>query len=132
MHVYIRYLLTIIYLPYSCRGFFNAYLTTREFVHETIRKELSEELGDILVTGHSLGGALASLCAYDLQIHTLAIINKELKMVGRGLGRRRFRELHLSLYSYGSPKVGNETFVTLYNQTVPDTFRYEVVTYNSN
>ena len=39
------------------------------------------------MTGHSLGGALASLCAYDLQIHTIAPINQEMKLVGKGLGR---------------------------------------------
>ena len=98
-------------------------MTTREFIHATIRKELSEELGDVLVTGHSLGGALASLCAYDLQIHTLIPVNNELETIGRGLGRRRNRQLHLSLYTYGSPKVGNQTFVKLYNKIVPDTFR---------
>ena len=100
-------------------------MTTREFIHSKIRKELSEELGDVLVTGHSLGGALASLCAYDLQIHTLIPINKELETIGTGLGRnrKRIRQLHLSLYSYGSPKVGNNNFVNLYNDTVPDTFR---------
>ena len=109
----------------SYRGFLKAYMTTREFIHSTIRKELSEELGDVLVTGHSLGGALASLCAYDLQIHTLIPINKELETIGTGLGRnrKRIRQLHLSLYSYGSPKVGNNNFVNLYNDTVPDTFR---------
>ena len=100
-------------------------MTTREFVHETIRKELSGELGDVLVTGHSLGGALASLCAYDLQIHTITQMNQELKIACEGLGRsrKRVRQLHLSLYSFGSPKVGNSNFVNMYNETVPDTFR---------
>ena len=99
-------------------------MTTREFIHSTIRKELSEELGDVLVTGHSLGGALASLCAYDLQIHTLLPINNELETIGRKLGRRRRqRSLHLSLYTYGSPKVGNQLFANMFSETILDVFR---------
>ena len=102
-------------------------MTTREFIHSTIRKELSEELGDVLVTGHSLGGALASLCAYDLQIHTLNRVNKALETTvdtSGALGQSQdVRQVHLSLYTYGSPKVGNQTFVNMFNETVPDTFR---------
>ena len=102
-------------------------MTTREFVHSTIRKELSEELGDVLVTGHSLGGALASLCAYDLQIHTLNHVNIELYDVSRDMGRKRQRQVHLSLYTFGSPKVGNQTFVNLFNETVHDAFRFLLI-----
>ena len=99
-------------------------MTTREFIHSTIRKELSEELGDVLVTGHSLGGALASLCAYDLQIHTLLPINNELETIGRMVScKNRHHSLHLSLYTYGSPKIGNESYVEMFNETVHDAFR---------
>jgi predicted lipase len=50
-----------------------------------------------LVTGHSLGAALALLCAADL---------KRSGVVGSGI----------KLYDYGSPRVGNRAFANyMYN-----------------
>ena len=107
-------------------------MTAREFVHTTLRNELCRELGDVVVTGHSLGGALGALCAFDIQYHTISSINNELNAIHikSKLNKKELKstlhfpsKLHLSLYSYGSPKVGNNNFVNLYNDTVPDTFR---------
>ena len=112
-----------------CRGFSEAYMTAREFVHTTIRQELSKELGDVLVTGHSLGGALGGLCALDLQIHTLASINIELEKIHDQSKSKHIhdgnlpRKLHRSMYSYGSPKIGNKVFIQMYDKLVPDSFR---------
>ena len=110
----------------------------REFIHTTIRNELSKELGDVVVTGHSLGGALAALCAMDIEMHTLGPINIELQAIkNKNTINQRVHttlpsSLHLSLYSYGSPKVGNASWVELYNKAVPDTFRrvYYFIIYN--
>ena len=108
-------------------------MTAREFVHTTLRNELCKELGDVVVTGHSLGGALGALCAFDIQYHTISSINNELNAIHikSKLNKKELKstlhfpsKLHLSLYSYGSPKVGNATWVELYNKAVPDTFRY--------
>ena len=55
-----------------------AYSAVREFIHLTIRKELSQEPADIRCSGHSLGGALAVLCSIDLAIHTLPAVNKKI------------------------------------------------------
>ena len=52
----------------------------------------------IMVTGHSLGGALAQLAALDLTIHD------------------RFAPLSPILYTFGSPRIGNNNF-QLYMQT---------------
>ncbi len=52
--------------------------------------------------GHSLGGALAILAAYDIQ---------------QAFG---FRNLHV--YTYGAPRVGNHRFAREYNDTVPNTW----------
>lgn len=49
----------------------------------------------VLVTGHSLGGALATVCAYDLA-----------RRPWHGAGPRP----RLTMYSYGSPRVGNRRF----------------------
>jgi len=58
----------------------------------------------IYVTGHSLGGALATLCAAELAAS----------------GRRGIR---VSMVNFGSPRVGNAAFVEAYNSLVPDSIR---------
>ena len=104
--------------------------TAREFVHTTLRNELEKELGDVMVTGHSLGGALAAVCALDIQNHTLSSINLELQTIhlkdqlhNSSAHAHMPRTLHISLYSYGAPKVGNRKFVQLYDAELPDSFR---------
>jgi hypothetical protein len=61
----------------------------------------------VYVTGHSLGGALATLMS--------ALLAQSVAS-----GRRK---LQLTMYNYGSPRVGNGAFVQEYNQLVPDSFR---------
>ena len=50
-----------------------------------------------VVTGHSLGGALANLCASEL--------------------KKLDADANISLYSYGSPRVGNQAFASHTNET---------------
>jgi hypothetical protein len=134
-------------------GFWNAYLTLRKDVHAAVRKYLRE--GDrLLITGHSLGGALATFAALDLSLHTVRPLNEF-------FGRRRARRLRrlsaenysssnlgdsnlntdsnrvssgsvlsppisVTMYNYGSPRVGSRKFAELYNRVVPDSFRIVV------
>jgi len=58
----------------------------------------------ILITGHSLGGALATLAAYDLTV--------ELQELG----------LQVQCITFGAPRVGNSIFVADYNRHVPNTW----------
>jgi len=62
----------------------------------------------IWVTGHSLGGALATLCALELAASVEA-------------GKRR--GLDVCMVNFGSPRVGNAAFVELYNSLVPHSCR---------
>lgn len=62
----------------------------------------------IYVTGHSLGGALASLCAYTLRRMLLLI---------------RYPEPDLVVYTFGQPRIGNSVFKQYYNRAIPCTFR---------
>ena len=55
-------------------------------------------------TGHSLGGALATLCALDVQYN--------------------FPDKQVSCYTFGSPKVGNSYFKDSFNKRVPQTYRF--------
>ncbi|KAL6766612.1 hypothetical protein ACKKBG_A36695 [Auxenochlorella protothecoides x Auxenochlorella symbiontica] len=59
----------------------------------------------VYVTGHSLGGALATLCAYDIA-------------VCEGLSG----SVDVSCYTFGAPRTGNHVFAELYTRAVPDTW----------
>jgi len=82
-------------------GFINAYKSVRETVLAEAKKTPHKR---IICTGHSLGGALATLCALDIQYN---LPDKE-----------------VSCYTYGSPKVGNGDFIASYNRRVPKTYRF--------
>lgn len=58
---------------------------------------------EILLTGHSLGGALASLCAHDLS--------------------SRYAGLSLSMYNFGTPRIGNSAFARAYEESNGDSYR---------
>ena len=60
-----------------------------------------------LHTGHSLGGALATLAAYD--------IRKQLQASSK-------QDVEVMCYSFGAPRTGNHAFATDYNRVVPDTW----------
>ena len=58
--------------------------------------------------GHSLGGALATLAAYDIQ--------QELTNHGQQ------QQVEVVCYSFGAPRTGNHAFARDYNHMVPDTW----------
>jgi predicted lipase len=60
-------------------------------------------LASLVVCGHSLGGAMATLLALDLTVNTDFGVP--------------------TVYTYASPRVGDSAFVNLYNRRVPDTLR---------
>lgn len=135
---------------YGCKvhaGFWEAFTSIREEMHKVIREELVREPADILVTGHSLGGALATLCALDLSIHTVPKMNEYLSTTDAKVRRERHgisnghngarktsnqqfilspKVLNVTMYNYGSPRVGNHSFQKEYDKWVPDSFRIVV------
>ena len=84
-------------------GFLNAYRPVRKRILKSIKKLAKKDRKRIYVTGHSLGGALATLCAADI---------------------RRSVRLQTTMYNFGAPRVGNRRFAKLYDKLVPDTFRF--------
>lgn len=92
------------YVPNSGR-------TDRGFnkVYNSIREDLIYHLKQLspnkvlYITGHSLGGAVATLAALDLAVNT------------------SFTEPHV--YTYASPRVGNRDFVESYNGIVKNSVR---------
>ncbi|KAK4784224.1 hypothetical protein SAY86_018592 [Trapa natans] len=87
-------------------GFYSAYhnTTIRPCVLNGI-KRAQEIYGDlnIMVTGHSMGGAMASFCGLDLTV------NHEAKSV--------------QVVTFGQPRIGNTVFASYYSQLVPNTIR---------
>ena len=81
-------------------GFLSAYLSVRTAILALL-KTLTSSRGDgpwtFYVTGHSLGGALATIFAYECA---------ELKMG------------EVVVYTYGSPRVGNAAFVESFHRLV--------------
>ena len=83
------------------RGFVDAYLSVREQIHNYFK---SHAALSVTVTGHSLGGALATLCAVDIQYN--------------------FSNFKIDIYTFGSPRVGNSGFRESFNRRVPDSYRF--------
>lgn len=85
------------------QGFANAYTTSvRKKIHDYLR---SHTAANVTVTGHSLGGALATLCAVDIQYNFS-------------------NQVKIELYTFGAPRVGNEGFRESFNRRVPNSYRF--------
>ncbi|KAM3356788.1 hypothetical protein P3S68_023502 [Capsicum galapagoense] len=96
-------------------GFLSAYDSVRIRLISLIKKAIDYRDDDldlpnkwhVYVTGHSLGGALATLLALELSSSQLA---------KRGAMR-------VTMYNFGSPRVGNKKFAEVYNEKVKDSWR---------
>ena len=85
-------------------GFFRLYQEVAKQVVasiQEIRKEHAEAI--ILVTGHSMGGAVALICAFELSV--LLALNVQ------------------AVYTFGQPRVGNFAFAELMRKNVPNLYR---------
>jgi len=81
------------------QGFYNSYASVGGYVRTDVQKLLSlYRDAKLIITGYSLGAALAVLAAADL--HTV------------------FGHID-QLYTFGGPRVGNEQFATLITGVSP-------------
>ena len=95
------------------RGFKLAYYKVRQQVFDAIKSIKPQH---VYVTGHSLGRALATLAALDIA----------LRATGK-LGKRIFPSIRqVTMYNFGSPRVGNTVFAAFYRSVVPDSYRLVV------
>ncbi|WCJ24161.1 triglyceride lipase triglyceride lipase [Euphorbia peplus] len=96
-------------------GFLSAYDSVRTRIISIIKQSIGyNDNGEeppvkwrVYVTGHSLGGALATLLALELS-------SSQLSKCGA---------ISVTMYNFGSPRVGNRKFAEVYNQKVKDTWR---------
>jgi len=121
-------------------GFWEAYLTVRIFIHTVLRQELVTNPAHIFCTGHSLGGALATLASLDLALHTIPRVNAYLRSKGLQMTDERghegdiprnhetdpIKKIKICMYNFGSPRVGNIHFAKELNDLVPNSFRVVV------
>ncbi|GAA0139597.1 hydrolase [Lithospermum erythrorhizon] len=88
------------------QGFYTAYhnTTLRPAILSAIQR-VKELYGDIqvMVTGHSMGGAMAAFCGLDLTVN-LGIPN-------------------IQVTTLGQPRIGNAAFASCYSRLVPNTIR---------
>ena len=91
------------------RGFMAAYLGVREAIHHYVNNSSATQYR---IVGHSLGGALAKLCAVDLQYNFAS-----------NTGILADSNIHVEAYTFGAPRAGNKAFVASYNARVPKTWR---------
>lgn len=93
------------------RGFTDIYSSARDGIVSALSS--CSQGKSLYITGHSLGGALATLCALDIAANT--------------------SHSSPNLYTYGSPRVGDPDFVSIFKQHVRRSYRYanlfDVVTY---
>ena len=114
-------------------GFWDAYMTVRDFIHTTLRQELAQRPAHVMCTGHSLGGALATLACLDVSLYTIPRVNRHLNhlrennmrgapdengarmSMGSMRGSRsasssnaKIRNyVRCTLYTFGSPRIGH-------------------------
>ncbi len=108
------------------RGFYAAFRSIQPALLQVISDLLQCEKHwtrewSILVTGHSLGGALATLLSFEL-----ARIQKDLVVTGEDSSKDSKNALKcasITCYTFGAPRVGNKAFSTLSNKLLSNHYR---------
>ncbi|XP_077226967.1 putative triglyceride lipase isoform X2 [Tasmannia lanceolata] len=96
-------------------GFLSAYDSVRNRIMSLIKVSIgfvedhveTMTKWHVYVTGHSLGGALATLLALELCSSQMA----------------KCGAISITMYNFGSPRVGNKRFAEVYNEKVKDSWR---------
>jgi len=88
-------------------GFYEQYTSISQQIMNHIKE--NSKLTTIYCTGHSLGGALATIASIDIKL--------------------QFKHLHVKCYTFGAPRVGNNSFKKLFNNNVDYSAR---VVYNND
>ncbi|CAN8072398.1 unnamed protein product [Agarophyton chilense] len=90
------------------RGFAEAYLSVANEVMLGIKELYSSDRRPVFLTGHSLGGALATICALDCALKYQLGTND------------------IYVATFGSPRVGNSAFRKVYDELLPASWRVSI------
>lgn len=90
------------------KGFAVAYAAIAYPLLAVVRRLQMKKRRPVYLTGHSLGGALATVCSLDLYL-TQRLLSKE-----------------IFVSTFGAPRVGNRHFSSIYNECVPIHWRIVV------
>lgn len=91
--------------PKVHHGFIRQFRTIDKNINAIVGRMISENGIDTLhVTGHSLGGALASIAAVAL--------------------KHEFPALNIHCYTFGSPRPGDNTFAKMFDDDVDSSYRF--------
>ena len=93
----------LFFKPKVHMGFFKGYESVKPDIVNTINA--NPDIENLIVTGHSMGAALAVYCAFDM--------------------KREFntRNLSISLYTFGCPEVGNGSFIKRFKKKMTTSYR---------
>ncbi|HEU0299350.1 MAG TPA: lipase family protein, partial [Longimicrobium sp.] len=92
------------------RNFLGVYIDIQVNVRDTVSRLLAQHgsaITEVYVTGHSLGGALAAICALDLQLYLPSTYTARPRLL-----------------TFGAPFTGNDDFAALLAQQVPTDQRF--------
>jgi len=73
-------------------------------IHRLTVQNVDSRIQAIIITGHSLGAAIATLAAPDIH---------------RFLEENQLPHRIIAIHTFGSPRVGNKAFVEYYNALFP-------------
>jgi predicted lipase len=94
-------------IPKVHAGFYEQYHTIKDLIYQHINTYLNTAVTPVIIfTGHSLGGALATIGAACMAVQF------------------KHRAPNIQCYTFGSPKVGNADFVNIFNAFVNQSVRY--------
>lgn len=79
------------------QGFYNLYMSVRPAIINWVNN--NQNIKQLFITGHSLGGALCTICAYD------------------------FAKYNPTHYSFAAPRSGNREYAKLFDQMLPQSLR---------
>lgn len=99
-------------------GFQQDYTNLRVRITNKVRSLVNSNSGvsHIIVTGHSLGGAMANLASWDMLVNQWAEAEHPEQVSA-------FANTPILLYTFGQPRVGNEAFSSRLRQSVKHTWR---------
>lgn len=90
-------------------GFHKTYTDIKEQLFTKLESVIHKyPKAPIVITGHSLGGAVATVAAIDIQHY---------------LNDKGHHNIIKEVHTFGSPRVGNVAFADYYNKLIPQTVR---------